>query len=171
LTTGGHRPVPGKAPKVSRPVPLLADPWPGVPLRGRNASTRSEACWLPVAAGLSPHGLRHTYKTLMVEAGTPATLMDDQMGHADGSVQARYAHATAEMVRRLMAGLTQVWESALAARRELNSGSPVAVLDKLLRAKIVSQISPQGDPATEKGRSAFRETDPDLLLYGRADRI
>jgi hypothetical protein len=30
--------------------------------------------------------------------------MDDQMGHSDGSVQARYAHATAEMVRRLMDG-------------------------------------------------------------------
>jgi hypothetical protein len=162
---------PAKAPKVSRPVPLLAEPWPGVPLRGRNASVRSEACWLPIAAGLSPHGLRHTYKTLMVELGTPATLMDDQMGHADGSVQARYAHATAEMVRRLMSGLTQVWENALAARQELNPGSPVAVLDKLLRAKIVSQISPQKDPGTEKGRSAFRETDPDLLFNGRADRI
>ena len=162
---------PAKAPKVSRPVPLLADPWPGMPLRGRNASARSEACWLPVAAGLTPHGLRHTYKTMMVELGTPATLMDDQMGHADGSIQARYAHATSDMVSRLMAGMTRQWENALAARRELSPGSPVAVLDALLRSKIVSPDSPQEGPDVEKGRSAFRETDPDLRFYGRADRI
>ena len=80
-------------------MPLLADPWPGVPVRGRNAAGRAEACWLPIAPGLTPHGLRHTYKTLMVELGTPAKLMDDRMGHQDGSVQARYAHVTPDMVR------------------------------------------------------------------------
>jgi hypothetical protein len=79
----------------------------------------------------------------MVELNTPATLMDDQMGHADGSVQAHYAHAAGEMVLRLMTGLTKVWENALAARRELHHGSPVAVLDKLLRTKIVSQATPR----------------------------
>ena len=79
---------PAKAPRVARPVPLLADPWPGVPVRGRNATGRSEACWLPIADGLTPHGLRHTYMTLMVGLGTPSTVMDDQMGHSDGSVQA-----------------------------------------------------------------------------------
>ena len=152
-------------------MPLLADPWPGLPIRGRNAAGRSEACWLPIAEGLTPHGLRHSYKTLMVGLGTPSTVMDDQMGHSDGSVQARYAHATAEMVRRLMDGLTRVWEDALDARRRLNPGSPVAVLDRLLREKIVSQNSPEGGPPTEKDRSAFRDTGPDLLIYGRADRI
>jgi hypothetical protein len=45
---------------------------------------------------------------MTVGLGTPSTVMDDQMGHSDGSVQARYAHATAEMVRRLMDGLTVV---------------------------------------------------------------
>jgi hypothetical protein len=39
----------GNAPKPVRPVPLLADPWPGIPLRGRNAAERSQACWLPIA--------------------------------------------------------------------------------------------------------------------------
>jgi integrase len=124
---------PRKAPLAPRPVPLLADPWPGVPVRGRNAAGRAELCWLPVARGLTPHGLRHTYKTMMVELGTPPTLMDDQMGHSDGSVQARYAHATVEMERRLLDGLTAVWESALDARRRMSDGSPVAVLDRLLR--------------------------------------
>jgi hypothetical protein len=110
------------------------EPWPGVPVRGRNAAVRAELRWLPIARGLTPHGLRHTYKTTMVELGTPPTLMDDQMGHSDGSVQANYAHATAEMRQRLIDGLTAVWQAALDARRRLSPGSPVAVLDRLLRA-------------------------------------
>ncbi|GAB1641442.1 tyrosine-type recombinase/integrase [Krasilnikovia sp. MM14-A1259] len=162
---------PAKAPKVARPVPVTGEPWPGVPVRGRNAATRAQACWLPVAPGLTPHGLRHSYKTLMAELGTPSPLMDDQMGHSDGSVQARYAHQTTEMVRRLMDGLTTAWADALDARRALSPGSPVAILDRLLRAKIVSQISPQRSPETLQGRSAFRDTGPDLLIYRRADRI
>ncbi|HTJ35823.1 MAG TPA: tyrosine-type recombinase/integrase [Dactylosporangium sp.] len=124
---------PPKAPHVSRPVPLLAKPWPGVPVRGRSAAGRAEMCWLPVAPKLTPHGLRHSYKTLMIELGTSATLMDAQMGHADGSVQALYAHVTAGMVRRLLDGLTEVWLSALEVRRRLSPGSPVDVLDRLLR--------------------------------------
>jgi hypothetical protein len=126
---------------------------------------------LPIASGLTPHGLRHTYKTLMVGLGTPSTVMDDQMGHSDGSVQARYAHATADMVRQLLDGLAAVWEQALAARRQLSPGSPVAILDRLLRDKIVSQNSPKQPLEMEKGRSASRDTGPDLLFHGRADRI
>jgi integrase len=124
---------PKKAPYPARPVPLLADPWPGVPVRGRNAAGRADACWIPLASGLTPHGLRHAYKTLMVELGTPATLMDSQMGHADGSVQGLYAHVTPDMVRRLLDGLTEVWQAALAERRRLSPASPVGVLDRLLR--------------------------------------
>ncbi|MFD0742678.1 tyrosine-type recombinase/integrase [Phytohabitans flavus] len=124
---------PDKAPRKARPVPVLAEPWPGVPVRGRNATGRADACWLPVAPRLTPHGLRHTYKTLMVELGTPATLMDAQMGHEDGAVQARYAHITPAMTERLLDGLTELWSAALGKRRGLSPGSPVAVLDRLLR--------------------------------------
>ncbi|MEV0715638.1 LacI family DNA-binding transcriptional regulator [Asanoa sp. NPDC050611] len=126
---------PKKGPAVARPVPILAGPWPGMPVRGRNAAGRANACWAPIAAGLTPHGLRHTYKTIMIELGTPATLMDAQMGHADGSVQGLYAHVTPEMVRRLLDGLTDLWRAALAQRRQFDRGSPVAVLDRLLREK------------------------------------
>lgn len=128
--TGWH---PQRAPAAPHPVPLLADPWPGIPVRGRQASARAEACWLPIARGLIPYGLRHTHKTLMEELGTPAKLMDERMGHDDGSVQARYAHVTAEMRRRLLEGLTAEWESALVARRALAPRSPVGVLDVLLK--------------------------------------
>ncbi|MFC4943240.1 LacI family DNA-binding transcriptional regulator [Pseudonocardia sp. GCM10023141] len=125
---------PRKAPSPARPVPLLGSPWPGVPVRGRNAAGRADACWLPIARGLTPHGLRHTHKTLMEELAVPPKLMDERMGHEDGSVQARYSHVTPVMRTRLMDGLTEVWEAALTQRREMSEGSPVTVLDELLKA-------------------------------------
>jgi integrase len=126
---------PAKGRLAVRPVPVLGEPWPGIPVRGRNAGGRADACWLPIAPSLTPHGLRHTHRTLMEELGTPAKLMDERMGHEDGSVQARYTHVTPEMRRRLLAGLTEQWEAALDARRVISPGSPVAVLDRLLRGR------------------------------------
>jgi hypothetical protein len=78
-------------------------------------------------------GLRHTHKTVMEELGTPSKLMDERMGHEDGSVQAVYSHITAAMRRRLLDGLTASWRESLAARRAMSPGSPVDVLDRLLR--------------------------------------
>jgi len=126
---------PRKAPQPPRPVPVLGEPWPGVPVRGRNAAGRADACWLPIARGLTPHGLRHTHRTLMEELGVPAKLMDERMGHEDGSVQARYTHVTVAMHRQLLDGLTGMWDEALDARRAIAQGSPVAVLDRLLAAR------------------------------------
>lgn len=126
----------GRYPKPSpRLVPVQASPYPGLPVRGRNAAGRADACWVPIAAGLTPHSLRHTYKTLMEELGTPHKLMDGQMGHEDGSVQARYSHITAGMRQRLMDGLTEAWAAALDARLALDPGSPVPTLDRLLTAR------------------------------------
>jgi hypothetical protein len=70
----------------------------------------------------------------MEEMGIPQRLQDDRMGHADGSVQARYSHITSAMRRALLDGLTERWTAALLARKALAPGSPVAVLDRLLRA-------------------------------------
>lgn len=110
----------------------------GAPVRGRNAAGRADACWVPVAPNLTPHGLRHTYKTMMLELGTLPVVMDEQMGHEDGSIQGRYSHATPEMRRRLLDGLTDLWRSALEVRRGVHAGSPVAVLDRLLREESTS---------------------------------
>jgi integrase len=124
---------PSKGRLKQRPVPVLGEPWAGVPVRGRNAAGRADACWLPIAPGLTPHGLRHMHKTVMEELGTPGKLMDERMGHEDGSVQARYSHITADMRGRLLDGLTGVWTAALDERRAIVPGSPVAALDRLLR--------------------------------------
>lgn len=90
---------------------------------------------MPIAPGLTPHGLRHTHKTLMREVGTPPKLMDERMGHEDGSVQSRYDHITPGMRQALMTALTGMWEEASDARRTMSLGSPVAALDALLKAR------------------------------------
>jgi hypothetical protein len=121
--------------RALRPVPVASTPFPGVPVRGRNAEGRADACWVPLGVGLTRHSMRHVYKTLMEVLGTPSKLMDAQMGHSDGSVQARYSHVTEGMRRRLLDGLTEVWQDALDARRALSPSSPVSALDRLLAAR------------------------------------
>lgn len=125
---------PRRAPGGRHPVPVVGEPFPGVPVRGRGAVRRADACWLPVASRLTPHGSRHTHKTMMDEFGTPSQLKDERMGHEDGSVQGRYSHVTAPMRQQLMESLTEVWLAALAARYAMNPHSPVKVLDQLLRS-------------------------------------
>jgi integrase len=126
---------PKKAPQEARPVPILVEPWPGMPVRGRNAASRADGCWMPIATGLTPHGLRHAHKTMLIGLGTPAVLMDERMGHIDGSIQARYSHVTSEMRSRLMDGLTRLWEESLDARLAMAPTSPVGALDAVLRAR------------------------------------
>lgn len=125
---------------------MLGDPWLGVPVRGRNAAGRADACWPPVAPRLTPHGLRHTHKTLMDGLDTPSKLKDERMGHIDGSVQARYSHITADVRRQLLDGLTDLLDAALDQRLRYSGSSPVGVLDALLRERdrplLAHRISP-----------------------------
>jgi hypothetical protein len=67
---------------------------------------------------------------------TPPKLMDERMGHIDGSVQARYSHITREMRQELLANLTAEWESSLDARFAMCPTSPVAVLNDLLQQRL-----------------------------------
>lgn len=126
---------PKKSPQPSRPVPILGEPWPGLPVRGRGAHKRADASWVPIAPGLTPHGLRHSHRTLLEELGTPPVLADERIGHTDTSVQRRYTHVTAEMRARLTKELTRRWEEALDARLAMSRRSPVAVLDELLQGR------------------------------------
>ena len=71
----------------------------------------------------------------MEDLGTEKVLMDERMGHIDGSVSARYAHVTPGMRERLKVGLTEQWEAALDVRRSMRPRSPVVALDRLLRAR------------------------------------
>jgi integrase len=126
---------PAKSPQPRHPVPVTAEPFPGIPARGRGATARATASWTPVQEGLTRHGLRHTHRTVMEQLGTPKVLMDERMGHMDGSVSARYAHVTDSMRLRLVDDLTGLWQAALDARIAIHPRSPVAALDALLRER------------------------------------
>jgi hypothetical protein len=134
-------------------VALKADPFPGVPVRGRGAQARAEMSWLPIATGLTPHGLKHSHKTLMVGLRTPEVLSHERLGHEMGGIGSVYSHVTSAMRAELCEQLTGLWERALDARLAMSPGSPVPALDGLLRARaakkkgddpmIVSPVSPQ----------------------------
>ncbi|MEV7953692.1 LacI family DNA-binding transcriptional regulator [Streptomyces sp. NPDC087532] len=131
----------------ARPVCVVAgEHWPGTVIRGRWSATQADACWAPVAPGLTNHGLRHCHSTWLEDLGTPSVLIDERMGHIDGSVSARYKHVTDGMRDRMLAGLTGLWVESLTARAALSPSSPVGVLNRLLQehaGHLLSQNSPQ----------------------------
>ncbi len=96
---------------------------------------------MPIKNRLTRHGLRHGHRTLMEDLGTPKVLMDERLGHEDGSVSANYAHVTDGMRARLMEGLTEVWYESLDARLLLHPRSQVPVLDRLLQERAASQAA------------------------------
>jgi integrase len=139
---------PAKAPQPRRPVPVSGDPWPGVPVRGRGNAARADACWVPIAPGLTEHGLRHGAKTVMVELRTPEILSHQRLGHDLGGIAGVYSHVTASMRAELMDQLSGLWLAALDARLAMCPRSPVKVLDDLLQARqqeIFSRDSPRGE--------------------------
>jgi site-specific recombinase XerD len=119
----------------ARAVPVSATAFPGVPVRGSNAHARADACWMPIAKGMTPHGNRHSHRTLLEELGTPQKLINERIGHEDWSVQSRYTRVTDVMVKKLMADLTREWHEALDWRLKLCPTSPVAMLNRLLRLR------------------------------------
>jgi integrase len=60
------------------------------------ADDPSLTSWLPVTAGLTPHGLRHGHQTWMEEAGISDLLRSERMGHEVPGMRGIYAHVTAD---------------------------------------------------------------------------
>lgn len=58
-----------------------AGPWPGVPVRGRNALGRAQACWLAILPVATPYFCRHGRETCMDNHGVQKVLWDLVMGH------------------------------------------------------------------------------------------
>ena len=127
---------PKKAPQEARPVPVLGEPWPGVPARGRNAAGAGGR--LLAADRQGPHAARAAAHPPDDHGGArhPPKLMDERMGQIDGSVSGplRPRHPEA-CAKRLMVGLTEQWEESLDARLAMHPRSPVRALDALLRAR------------------------------------
>ncbi|MGW5518731.1 tyrosine-type recombinase/integrase [Nocardia africana] len=87
-----------------RPVLVSGTVFPGLPLKGPHAEQRADACWMPVLDDIRPHRNRHSLRTDLEEAGIPKVLIDERLGHSDGSVQANYTHITATMRDHLCDG-------------------------------------------------------------------
>ncbi|MEV4247027.1 hypothetical protein AB0J63_26885 [Streptosporangium canum] len=97
-----------------------------------NAEGLAVAEWLPIVAGLTPHGLRHGHSTWMADLGTHEKLRDERMGHVTPGMRGVYTHVSPEARKKLMGGLQEVWETALAERAGHGLRSPVKALDELL---------------------------------------
>ncbi|ASU81560.1 hypothetical protein CDO52_01015 [Nocardiopsis gilva YIM 90087] len=136
------------------PVPLRAEPWPGMPIRGRNPRKKTEVQWVPIAPGITPHGLaRHSHKRAMIEGDIPEVLQHERLGHEMGGIGAVYSQVTPAMIGQLMELLTRNFRESLYQRAKMHPHSPVTVLDELLEpyrrrphrapTKIISQNSPK----------------------------
>jgi integrase len=123
---------PPKAPQKRRPVPYAGEVIPGEPVRGRDYLKRSDGTWDPVVPDLTPHGLRHSHKTWLVEDGVPEVLSHERLGHEVGGIAARYTHITDGMRAAMLEGLTARWEQALEERFAMDPHSSVPVVDGLL---------------------------------------
>jgi integrase len=134
-----------------RPVPLAGD-WPGTRLLGRAAS-RAEWCWVPVAEGMTPHGMRHAHKSHMAQHRIPEVMSEGRLGHRLPGLAGVYSHPTPEMRAELTAMLQAAFEESLDARLALSPRSPVAALDALLRSRAAASppLSPRDSPGPVPG--------------------
>lgn len=123
---------PRRHPQPARPVPVTGMPWPGVPVRGRNAHGRAEASWLSILPGATPHSCRHGRETCMDGHGVQKVLRDLVMGHRTAGMEGVYAHVTPESRAMLIVADEADWNSSLAARAAINPHSPVIALDAML---------------------------------------
>jgi integrase len=75
-----------------------------------------------------PHDLRHTFSTWLEDAGIPARVIDELIGHAgshrggEGStIGLRYRHTTLEMEARVVAAIEQRLATSLAVAAQVKS--------------------------------------------------
>lgn len=168
LTAAASGWFPARSPLPRRVVPL-AGPWPGERVRGRNAEGRAELCWLPVAEGLTPHGLRHSCKTWMEGSRIPEVLSEARLRHEIPGISGTYRHVTPEMRAELSAAMTAAWEEALDARLAMSTGSPVPVVAGLLEGRLKARkpaLVPRNSPGDPEGVLPFPVSTPSDLRRG-----
>ncbi len=122
------------------------EPWPhwGSVIGGKGSGSRvydpadesvALAEWMPIADGLSGHGLRHAHSTLLGDLGTPLALRDDRMGHVspdNRGMRRTYTHVSQDSRIKLCGDLQEVLEVALAQRAWFSPRSAVPLLDAML---------------------------------------
>lgn len=148
---------PGRPIRHAWPAAVPGEPFtpPGGFRSGRPALDLEQvwpASWLPVAPGLTPHGLRHSHQVWMDEDGTPEVLMHERLGHDMEGMKRVYRHVSPAMRAALRGALQRRWRAALEERAALDPHSPVALLDELLRPlrRRPGRPSPKSLPTSTK---------------------
>jgi len=109
------------------------------------------ASWLPVSAGLTPHGLRHGHKTWMDEDQIADVLKSERLGHEEPGMRGVYGHVSLAMREELKAALQDRWEDSLRQRARLAAGSAVPLLGKLLAGVWPAETSARSHLAPKIG--------------------
>lgn len=68
--------------------------------------------WKPVAPRLTPHDLRHSHKTWMLDDGVPEVAQAERLAHRIPGVRGIYSHVTEAMRVRLVEALQARWEAS-----------------------------------------------------------
>ncbi|MFD6240568.1 tyrosine-type recombinase/integrase [Streptomyces diastaticus] len=79
--------------------------------------------------GLTPHGLRHSQKVWLDEAGHPRVAVEARMGHVLQGVEGTYSHVTLPMELKIAETLQTLWEESqrvVVDRREYGPFPPYA---------------------------------------------
>jgi hypothetical protein len=101
------------------------------------------AAWLPVKAGLTAHGLRHSQKTWMVEDGIPEILSELRLGHEVPGMRGLYSHVSVPMRDALKEALQRRWEQSLRDRAALDPVSAVPALNRPLVPFMTPDVKPK----------------------------
>jgi hypothetical protein len=81
---------------------------------GTPENSRATVRSLPIAPGLTFHGLRHSHKTWMIEDGFPDVLQARRLGHVlPDKIQEVYSHVAPSLEARLLQALQTRWTAAL----------------------------------------------------------
>ena len=68
---------------------------------------------VPIRAGLTFHGLRHSHKTWLIDDGMPEIAQARRLGHhLPNRVVETYSHVAADLNHRLLTGLERRWHAA-----------------------------------------------------------
>jgi integrase len=123
--------------KATRPR-RRGEPWrrhasTGRPEPGVLLAVVEQGLHLAAVAPHGPHDLRHTFSTWLEDAGIPAQVIDELMGHersrhgeleGGSRIGARYRHTTPEMAVRISAAIQK--RLGVVVRRRNRSSRPAA---------------------------------------------
>lgn len=73
---------------------------------------RPAPAWEPVAPGLTPHDLRHSHKTWLIDDDVQEVAQAERLGHHVAGVRGVYSHVTQAMRDRIVEALQARWEAS-----------------------------------------------------------